>query len=841
MHDSLRKRVVALAVCLATLCLPGFALAGADDGLAAASGVRSRAEMDAPRNEVGGKQQQPDQLNRSHEWMGLLLGGSGVLLVLTMFLLLRLRRSHRLLEISNAQLRQSQHEISLLNIGLEKSVQTCTGELRQQTYYLRTLFDTLPVSAWLKDTGSRYLAINAAIKDRAPADMLGKTDLELWPGDIGQALRASDLEVMETRQRTTQLVSFPDRCGGTIWREIDKAPVIDEDGAVLGTVGVSRDVSERMRMETLLQDSRDFLYNIIDSIADPIFVKDRQHRWIHLNEACCRLIGHSREELIGKSDFDFFSVHEAREFWAGDEAVFVSGKAFTGEESLTDSQGETRHLYTRKTLFVGADKAPVLVGIVTDFTERRRMEALLASRERDFRTLAENAPDNIVRYDPDGRIVYLNAVLEKTLGVRAADLVGKRDREIHTDGSFDAYSQTLNRVLASGEDGEVEVELSGGDNGKQIHHVRMVAERNERGELTGVLAIGRDITGLKRYEAAREEALGEATRLAEQRRKFITQMSHELRTPLNGILGYTQILQRDKTLGERSAEALNVIRQSGDHLLALIEDILDLASIEAGRFELAMNEISLGNFLQEIGEKIGVKARECGLEFFCDLASDLPEGIRGDEQRLRQVLLNLLSNAVKFTEAGRIALRVSRISPSRLAFAIEDSGIGIVDSELERIFHPFEQFGDAHRRFGGAGLGLTISRQLVRMMGGDIVVESRAGGGSTFRFELELPFADAAQLALAPSPTGDAGTGGEFLSGAESAGSLVLPSDDELLTLHQLAQRGSMRDIVQYAEHIAVIDPRYRPFAARLRQMAEGFQSKAILAFVEQCLRDDQG
>ncbi|HEX5363964.1 MAG TPA: PAS domain-containing protein, partial [Gallionella sp.] len=753
-HCALRRRIARLAVGIAILflCLPGVSRAAPvpDGWRAEVVGVRGAAENDpsqdyrdaqhlqtgqpavatareenaAPKNsgtqhpefarhdEAGIKQRQLDQMSLRNERMWFMLGGS-VLLGMTALFLLRLRRSHRLLEVSNEQLRQSQDKIGALNARLEQSVLSSSGELRQQTRYLHTLFETLPVTVWLKDTESRYLAINAPIKDRTPEEVIGKTDLELWPDDIGAVLRASDLEVMQMRRRSTSEVSIRAQDGRIFWREIDKAPVIDEDGSVLGTVGVSRDI-----------------------------------------------------------------------------------------------------------------------------TERRRLEVELANREREFRTLAENAPDNIVRYDLEGRIVYLNALLEQTLGVRAADIIGKLDCEIHPDGSFDAYIKELNRVLASGEDGEVELEFTGGDNGKHYHHVRMVAERDEGGRLTGVLSIGRDITGLKRYEEAREAALAEATRLANSRSEFLAHMSHELRTPLNGILGYTQILQRDKTLGERGADALNVIRHSGEHLLSLIEDILDLARIEAGHGELATSNFALNPLLSIVAEIVGVLAREKELEFSCDLAADLPQGIRVDVKRLRQVLLNLLVNAVKFTDTGRVVLRVSRVTASRLAFAIEDTGCGIAASELETIFQPFEQSGEGRQRFGGTGLGLSISRQLVRLMGGDIAVASRIGEGSTFRFELELPAVDIAPLSLTAVPDAKAST---ETQGDDSAGALILPPDEEIQTLYRLAQLGSMRDILLYAERIGLLDPRYRPFAARLQQMAENYQSQAILAYAERILHHGPG
>jgi len=229
---------------------------------------------------------------------------------------------------------------------------------------------------------------------------------------------------------------------------------------------------------------------------------------------------------------------------------------------------------------------------------------------------------------------------------------------------------------------------------------------------------------------------------------FLASMSHELRTPLNGILGYAQILQRNRNADARQLAGLNVIQQSGEHLLKLINDILDSAKIEAGKQELHPAEVALEAFLQSICEVVRPKAAAKDLEFTCHLAPDLPEIICADERRLRQVLLNLLANAVKFTDHGGVSLDVRCRPPSGLTFEVRDTGIGIAPQDLESVFRPFEQVGDVRRRLGGTGLGLMISRQFVRLMGGDIEVETRLGQGSAFRFSIDV----ASTTTLQPRP-----------------------------------------------------------------------------------------
>jgi len=270
----------------------------------------------------------------------------------------------------------------------------------------------------------------------------------------------------------------------------------------------------------------------------------------------------------------------------------------------------------------------------------------------------------------------------------------------------------------------------------------------------------------KEAEAAREAALAEAVALARQRSQFLAQMSHELRTPLNAIIGYAQLLGRDRAhLTERLASGLATIRESGQHLLTLINDILDLARVEAGKMVLHPAAVDLGTFLQVLANIMRVKAEEKGLGFSYELAPGLPAAVTIDETRLRQVLLNLLGNAVKFTDTGKVSLRVlpaSSAEPAagrddqataRLRFEVADSGIGMSAQQLGRIFQPFEQVATAQRREGGTGLGLAISQQLVRLMGGNIDVVSEPGKGSTFWFEIDVPVATAAPVTVAPQET----------------------------------------------------------------------------------------
>jgi signal transduction histidine kinase len=245
---------------------------------------------------------------------------------------------------------------------------------------------------------------------------------------------------------------------------------------------------------------------------------------------------------------------------------------------------------------------------------------------------------------------------------------------------------------------------------------------------------------------------------------FLASMSHELRTPLNGILGFAQLLQMDAQLSERQRNGLAVIQSSGEHLLTLINDVLDLSRIEAGKLELQPVRFNLPGFLRAVVDLFRLKAEQKGLRFSYNAPQHLPPTAVADEKRLRQVLINLVGNAVKFTDAGEVRLGVEVMARerehARVRFEVSDTGQGIAEEDLERVFLPFEQAGDTSRQTGGTGLGLSISRELVRLMGGDIAVSSRPGQGSRFIFELVLEASDEAlpSLPLHRPVTGYRGT-----------------------------------------------------------------------------------
>ncbi|MDM8527564.1 response regulator [Anaerolineales bacterium HSG24] len=272
---------------------------------------------------------------------------------------------------------------------------------------------------------------------------------------------------------------------------------------------------------------------------------------------------------------------------------------------------------------------------------------------------------------------------------------------------------------------------------------------NDEGDVVQIIEHSIDITERKRAEEAMKQAKEAAEAANQAKSSFLSNITHELRTPLNGILGYAQILKQESNLTTLQLDGLNIIHDSGQHLLTLINDVLDIAKIEAGKLDIYPEPLNLPNLLDGVVSIIRMAAQQKKIKFIYDAPHDLPMIVEADEKRLRQILLNLLSNAIKFTKEGKVTLRVVNMrmahdddARSHLRFEIIDTGIGITTDQLTKIFTPFEQVGDDEYKQKGTGLGLSITHQLVSLMGGELQVESEVGQGSNFGFDITVPKLD---------------------------------------------------------------------------------------------------
>jgi len=461
-----------------------------------------------------------------------------------------------------------------------------------------------------------------------------------------------------------------------------------------------------------------------------------------VNPAWERTLGWTAEELCSRPFVEF--VHPEDRERTEAEAAGLTGagaQTFHFENRYRCKDGSYRTLIWSAR---GVPDEELIYAVARDGTDSKRAEAELRSSEQFLDSVLENLPSMVFVKDAEElRFVRLNRAGEELLGRTREQLIGKDDHDLFPNQEADLSVQRDREVLASGERVDIpEESIDTVEKGTRVLHTRKIGIRDERGEPRYLLGVSEDITDRKRAEQAAEAARAEAERANAAKSEFLSRMSHELRTPLNSVLGFAELLWMDGVVGEQR-DYVGQIRRSGRHLLDLINEVLDLSRIEAGQMTISPEPVHL---------RAAVVEAEYGA--ICD------SYVRADQQRLKQVLLNLLSNAVKYNRPGgsvrvRCAYHNGRDAPS---VTVADTGPGIPEDQLDRLFDPFDRLGAEQGQEEGTGLGLALSKRLVELMEGRLWAESEVGNGTTFWLELsraEPPRLDSAQ----PRVGDDAATG----------------------------------------------------------------------------------
>jgi two-component system, sensor histidine kinase and response regulator len=541
---------------------------------------------------------------------------------------------------------------------------------------------------------------------------------------------------------------------------------------------------ERKRLEAELRQSQQFLDSIIDNIPLALFVKDisREFRYVLINKSSERILGFDRAGAIGLNDYELIDQEKADFHLAEDLAALHHGKLTEIPEQwlLTNSQERVLVRGWKIPLFDDRGNPSHVLAISEDITERKHreqalrliMEGTAAKTGDDFfqacvRSLAEVLQ---VRYalvttfmqEGSDRVRTLSfwngdefgENLEYSLTGTPCEMVFQGKTCYYRDGLQTRFAHN-DGIVAIAAESYLGVPLINAS-GNILGHLAVLDVKplkDDPGqELILKIFAARAGAELERKQA--EEALRIAKEAAEAanhaKSTFLANMSHELRTPLNAILGFTQLMERDLALTQKQRESLSIINRSGEHLLSLINDVLEMSKIEAGRITLNPTAFNLHQLLQTIQDMFQSRAAAKHLSLQFKIAADLPHYVITDEGKLRQVLINLLGNAVKFTQTGSVTLTVTAdaapcppaTSCATLTFAIADTGRGIAPEEQIHLFQPFVQTVSGTQTREGTGLGLAISRQFVRLMGGEIEFNSTLGQGSTFQFTVQVMLAD---------------------------------------------------------------------------------------------------
>ena len=678
-------------------------------------------------------------------------------------------------ELENWNIHKDGHRVCLLTNGVPKldpegnligyrGVDKDITERRQaeeviqiEKAYLEQLFESAQEAILVADNDSRVMRVNSEFTrlfgytrdetlGRLLDDLIAPKHLRDEAVSITKRAAKGERVTLETiRQRKDRTM---------ISVSVLASPIIIGDEQV-AVYTIYRDITERKRAEEALRESEKRYRTLFEDSIDAIYITTRDGAFIDANQSMLDLLGYTREEMVDLNAQQLYAdPMNSKSFIKN-----IEQKGFVRDFEVTLCRKDGTEIDCLFNVSMRrTDDGSILgyQGIIRDITERKRAEEAL---ER-FRLLMEISPDPVVVYDIEGKSTYINRAFEQTYGWSHEELSGKRIDFVPPQEA-ERTREHVERTKR-GESVSFETQRLTKDGRVLDVQIKTAFFQDRVLESLGVgIVIHRDITELKQVEAELKRAKVAAEAANRAKTEFLASMSHEIRTPMNAIIGMADLL-RETPLTLEQQQYVQVFSSAGENLLNIINDILDISKVEAGHLDLEDIDFDLIEVVEKTCEVIALRAHEKGLELAYHVMPDVPSQLVGDPVRLRQILMNLIGNAIKFTENGEVFVEVKRqgsgpkgqrAGDMELLFSVADTGIGIPPEKVDVIFDSFAQADTSTtRKHGGTGLGLTISRRLVELMGGRIWVKSKVDQGSTFYFTAKFQVQAEPKRYLQPPP-----------------------------------------------------------------------------------------
>ena len=636
-------------------------------------------------------------------------------------------------------------------------------QVAQQQEFYESVLNLLPFDVAVFDAEHRFRFVNpASVSDPgARQQIIGLTNTEYFalrqrqhPELALQRDQYFDLAV-RTRTDVTWEEMRTDPRGRPQLMVRHLRPVFGPDGGLRLVVGSGIDITARYvaenlqhRVQEMLREQEAFIRQIVDALPNKLYLVEPDGDISFSNRTFNERIPASTH-LVKDEPKSEIVAQELAALQVFNEEVLDSGEPQTREMPLTLRTGEQLYCQVYKQPLRRANGQLGVLTISTDVTEVKRARQELERREKQYHDLVHYSQALICTHDLQGLVLTVNPAIEQLLGWPAERLIGRPLTTVLPPKYWPKFEAALAALATQrAQDQLLTVYTSTGER----RYLRCYSYPvTEEGHAPYVVASGYDVTDGVLAQRALEQAKRDAEDNAQAKETFLARMSHEIRTPLNGVLGMAALLHKTP-LSAQQTEYLNAMQLAGNHLLSLLNDVLDMAKITAHHLQLNNVPFELAELLHGVGQTVAALATAKGLQMEVRPLSGGPLRVAGDAYRLHQILLNLLANAIKFTEQGHIELGAEVLAETpdalTLRFWVTDTGIGIAPDEQGHIFEAFAQASaDTSRHFGGTGLGLAISQQLVEQMGGTLALRSAPGQGSTFAFELQLPRAAGSEAA----------------------------------------------------------------------------------------------
>jgi PAS domain S-box-containing protein len=693
-------------------------------------------------------------------------------------------RGHACLNLASKHVRQlPPASITLLQslaeqFGLAIERLVAREDALNQRQNLDGFFNALQDFVFVLNPQGEILYVNPAVHLKLGYDkgLLGQSVLAVHPERVHASAWAIVAEMLQGKRDSCPLPLLKaDGCEIMV----DTRIVHGHWNGQPALLGVSRDISKQRALELALEKQHDTLRTLINTIPELVWLKDVSGVYLACNPAFEAFFGQAEANIVGKTDFDFVDEALARSFRANDLAAIETGGLSYNEEWITYAvDGRRALLSTCKTPMYGADGSlQGVLGVSHDITQQRRTEEALLMHQHhlqqlvDERTSALNASNQKLLSTQfamecvgigihwidfeSGRFVAVNQKAAQMIGYEVTEMLQMKVMDIDPNFQQQAYDNVKELIRKQGHT-SFETKQRCRDGTELPMEVSLYYQQGGDTMPAQIIAFLTDITQRKVAEQAMIDARQQAEAATVAKSAFLANMSHEIRTPLNAITGMTHLIRRSGVTTEQS-ERLGKIEMAGGHLLEIINTILDLSKIEAGKFTLEEVALDVGAIVANVTSILSPPAQAKKLAFVID--NQLPNNsFVGDPTRLQQGLLNFGSNAVKFSDQGVITLRVQLLASAAdmalLRFEVEDQGIGIDPAVLPRLFTAFEQADNSTtRQYGGTGLGLAITKKLAQLMGGDAGASSVLGQGSVFWFTAHLRRGTACALSQPPMPS----------------------------------------------------------------------------------------